>query len=737
MKKFFYDAVYLIPLCMISVLWMAPYAVTSLPKAVITLIPLAVALTGLALLHLPARGKIILAGILVPILGVAFLISPREFKEKIFSENVWVLLFPLIAAAAFGFGLLITRFRISRIVLAVLLFAGLVVTLTGYQPKKAVVGFVFFYIICVLVEEVQIRWKKTGETEHKSHLVYVAPFLCLFFLLFLIFPNSRKPYEWKFVRQFYHVAAKQIDIWREQISKSQSDGMGDEFIGFSEFGRIGGKIQGNDQAVMELTVGTSSSVYLGGKSFDSFDGKGWKKTYKGSQNDNLMDATETLTAITDGSNGQFPDYCKYTYLDVKFLDYKTKHVFMPSKSAVIEIPEKGGGVKSKGGDYYFDSTKRYDDVYRIKFYRIYRDNPGFDAFATADRVINDKKWEYSLNRFDFTEFEGNTFEDYLAYQNRMREVYLPETEVSERMDAYLDKLLDGAQNDIEKLNRIESMLSTMNYTKNPGDLPLDIDSAKEYLDYFVFEKKEGYCVHYATAFVLLARHEGIPARYVQGYRVKPKRKGYVRVYESDAHAWPECYIKGVGWIVYEPTPGHKADDYEDVLKEREEFAKPGEAALTDDDLFEDLEEKEEEVKKGIDAKYVLLPIAAAALAVLLLLAIDRLFMEIRYSRMKEDEKYRYLVRRNLKILAILGYPILGGETLQEYRERILKEKVEEENTAFIQEFEEYLYKENEIAVILGERIKALEKNEERLTNLVKAHGLKKRMQLFSLRFNVK
>ena len=737
MKKFFYDAVYLIPLCAISVLWMAPYAVTNLPKAVITLIPLVVALIGLALLHLPARGKIILAGVLVPVIGVAILISPKDFKETLLSENVWALLFPLIAAAAFGFGFFITRFRVSRIVLAVLLFAGLAVTLTGYQPKKAVVGFVFFYIICVLIEEVQTHWMKSGETEHKSHLVYVAPFLCLFFVMFLIFPNSKKPYEWKFVRQLYHVAAKQIDIWQEQLSKSDSDGMGDEFIGFSEFGRIGGKIQGNDQAVMELTVGTSSSVYLGGKSFDSFDGKAWKKTYKGKENDNLMDTTETLTAITDGSGGQFPEYCKYTYLDVKFLDYKTKHVFMPSKSAVIELPEKGGTTKTKGGDYYFDTTKRYDDVYRVKFYRLYRDNPDFDAFATADRVINDKKWEYTLNRFDFADFEGNSFEDYHAYKQRMKDVYLPKTAVSERMDAYLNELLEGAENDVEKLNRIEAMLSSMDYTKNPGDLPAGIDSASEYLDYFVFEKKEGYCVHYATAFVLLARHEGIPARYVQGYRVKPKRKGYVRVYESDAHAWPECYIEGVGWIVYEPTPGHKADDYEDVLKEREEFAKPGEEIVTDGDLFGDLDEEpqEEEVKRHIDAKYVLLPIAAAVFVVLLLLAIDWIINRIRYSRMKEDEKYRYLVRRNLKILAILGYPLLGGETLEEYRYRLLKEKIEEQNVAFLAEFEEYLYKGD--AGDGSVNIVALERNEERLSEIIKKAGFVKRIQLLGLRWSIK
>ena len=749
MKKFFYDAVYLIPLCMISVLWSAPYAITSLPKAVITLIPLAIALIGLGMLHLSVRGKLILTGSVLSVTLVAFLLSSRGFKESLLGENIWVLLFPLIAVSAFGFGLLITRFRVTRIILAAMLFAGLAYTLyTGYPPKKAVVGFVFFYIATVVTEEIQLRWKKSGETDHTAHLVYVAPFLCLFFLLFLIFPNSKKPYEWKFVRQFYHVAAKQIDIWKDQITKAQDDGMGDDFIGFSEFGKMVGDIKGNDQPVMELKVGTGAAVYLGGKSFDTFDGREWKKTYKSRENDNYMDTVETLTAITDGVSGQFPDYCKYTFIDVRLLNYKTKHVFMPCKTATVDQGKEGGSVKSKGGDYYFDTKKRYDDMYTLRFYRLYRDHPEFDDFAKANHIINEKKWEYSLNRFQFSEFENNTYEDYLNYKERMKEVYLPDTPVSERMDAFLDELLDGAEDDIEKLNRIEGYLSSLEYSRNPGDIPSNIHSAEEYLDYFIFEKKEGYCVHYATAFVLLARHEGIPARYMQGYHVKPKRKGKAQVKESDAHAWPECYIEGLGWIVYEPTPGHKTADYEEVLKEKENFVKPGEEIPEEADI-EDVEEEEEEVKKTLNPLFVILPILAAFTVVALLLAIDFLINRIRYKSMKEDEKYRFLVRRNIRILGILGYSLTDGETLEEYRARLLKEKLPEETLSFIGEFEEYLYKESpdsesviEIKSTDGrkidsDRIVNLEKNAEKLSELVKEAGFRKRMQLFGLKWSVR
>lgn len=76
------------------------------------------------------------------------------------------------------------------------------------------------------------------------------------------------------------------------------------------------------------------------------------------------------------------------------------------------------------------------------------------------------------------------------------------------------------------------------------------------LSYFLFGSHRGYCVHFATAMVVLARAAGLPARMASGY-VTGHREGLDWVVEgSDAHAWPEIFFAGNGWVPFEPTPGY-------------------------------------------------------------------------------------------------------------------------------------------------------------------------------------
>ena len=56
---------------------------------------------------------------------------------------------------------------------------------------------------------------------------------------------------------------------------------------------------------------------------------------------------------------------------------------------------------------------------------------------------------------------------------------------------------------------------------------------------------------------VLARLNGIPSRYVEGFLVDPSKEdqeGFVKITESNAHAWVEVYLEGYGWIVVESTP---------------------------------------------------------------------------------------------------------------------------------------------------------------------------------------
>jgi transglutaminase-like putative cysteine protease len=69
------------------------------------------------------------------------------------------------------------------------------------------------------------------------------------------------------------------------------------------------------------------------------------------------------------------------------------------------------------------------------------------------------------------------------------------------------------------------------------------------------ENEAGYAEQFASAFALLARAIGYPARVAVGYRLLPeKRQGNAyRVDTSDAHAWPEIHLAGFGWVAFEPT----------------------------------------------------------------------------------------------------------------------------------------------------------------------------------------
>jgi len=69
------------------------------------------------------------------------------------------------------------------------------------------------------------------------------------------------------------------------------------------------------------------------------------------------------------------------------------------------------------------------------------------------------------------------------------------------------------------------------------------------------EDRSGYCVHYASAMAVMARSLGIPARVAVGFL--PGREGTDswRIGLQDAHAWPELYFSGAGWVRFEPTPG--------------------------------------------------------------------------------------------------------------------------------------------------------------------------------------
>ncbi|EAP98619.1 putative membrane protein [Janibacter sp. HTCC2649] len=67
--------------------------------------------------------------------------------------------------------------------------------------------------------------------------------------------------------------------------------------------------------------------------------------------------------------------------------------------------------------------------------------------------------------------------------------------------------------------------------------------------------RTGYCVQFASAFILAARLKGIPSRMAIGFLPGTYSKGSYTVRAADAHAWPELWFPDLGWTRFEPTPG--------------------------------------------------------------------------------------------------------------------------------------------------------------------------------------
>jgi len=108
----------------------------------------------------------------------------------------------------------------------------------------------------------------------------------------------------------------------------------------------------------------------------------------------------------------------------------------------------------------------------------------------------------------------------------------------------------GATTDREKLKAIEEHLSHYEYS-----LAVERNESLDPIFDFVTVHKAGHCEFFASAMVLLARTQGIPARVIGGYRVdeiNPMTSQSV-VRERNAHTWVEAWVDG-GWHAYDPTP---------------------------------------------------------------------------------------------------------------------------------------------------------------------------------------
>ena len=106
---------------------------------------------------------------------------------------------------------------------------------------------------------------------------------------------------------------------------------------------------------------------------------------------------------------------------------------------------------------------------------------------------------------------------------------------------------------------------------------LAAETKESFVEDFLFVKKRGNCRHFATAFVLLCRAQGIPARIVTGFLPGQLNKttGYWEVRGKHAHVWAEIYLPYWNWVPFDATPNGQLPAHEEGGNALTRFVKSG------------------------------------------------------------------------------------------------------------------------------------------------------------------
>lgn len=343
-----------------------------------------------------------------------------------------------------------------------------------------------------------------------------------------------------------------------------------------------------DTIVMEVI--SDNDVYLRGSVCDYFDAITWSNTINTiphGQN-TLMDQDRTLIQLLmnfnrhviglglyDQYSGDMielmksEDFTKYfsnNEVSVTYKNLASDVMFLPLNAYGIAANDLGYHVNN--GDVLFYDTKLEENfTYSFRYFK-----PKVGNQLVEKTIIN---------------IEGNSTieENNLSDEERQAYLQLPES-ITDRTRDLAYQLTKDFNTTYEKSKSIEGYLKN-NYQYNL-DVPMP-EAGVDFVDYFLFDNKQGYCSYYASAMVVLLRSEGMPARFVKGFRAsKPKEligekpldpenidNNTIYVREKDAHAWVEVYIDGFGWLAFEPTSGFNifnnqanfTPQYEEIIDE--------------------------------------------------------------------------------------------------------------------------------------------------------------------------
>ena len=229
---------------------------------------------------------------------------------------------------------------------------------------------------------------------------------------------------------------------------------------------------------------------------------------------------------------------------------------------------------------------------------------------------------------------------------------------------------DGSsrQSDYAIISRVRTMLETLASTTSSVSQPVEGES---FCRWFLGSEHKGNSAYFATAATLAFRSQGIPARYVEGYRVGQSELsaavgngGEVSVGARQAHAWCEIYLSGLGWTPVEVTPGFykqvlQADSVIDVGEAysngSEDAASGAESVAGAYESSPDQAENRKAMPAYAVVAIVVALFAAAALCTMLAAFAQRACRRrLRVSRAKSDDQSVCVVALYRELSLIMG-----------------------------------------------------------------------------------
>lgn len=216
-------------------------------------------------------------------------------------------------------------------------------------------------------------------------------------------------------------------------------------------------------------------------------------------------------------------------------------------------------------------------------------------------------------------------------------------DVSPRIRALAQEITVNAETPYDTASAITRYLrENIEYAATVPEPPQGADT----LEWILFTYKQGYCVYYASLEIVMLRSLGIPARMAAGFaQGTTTGEGFAEqaediavntytVKEKNAHAWPEVYFPGIGWVEFEPTGNQEPLDRPQAPRE----ASPSSGLSVPDNLnpeadLESLRDQnlpEGEFEAPLGPAALRLPLAYAILIFITLAALA-VFLSRRYA----------------------------------------------------------------------------------------------------------